>query len=62
VGKTRVMSYSFPLINNAEADVNSTVGLLCHVDVGNVADVLEVHTASICMGGVSNVGVSVYIL
>lgn len=51
--------YSCPLINNAEADVNSTVGLLCHVDVGDVADVSELHTASICMGSVSHVGVSV---
>jgi hypothetical protein len=29
-------------------DVGSALGLLQHVDVGNVAGILEVHTDSIC--------------
>jgi hypothetical protein len=39
--------YWSPLINTAEHGVNAIIGLLCHADVGDVADVSEIHAASI---------------
>jgi hypothetical protein len=43
------LQYSCPLISTAEHGVNAIVELLSHADVGDVADVSEVHSASIFM-------------